>query len=129
MKPERLVLIEWLERAKAAKPGEVVYVHCEDKHRQKALTAGFREELAILAKISPTKAASITVVPLFKDRMHWVALKKSGADPEVGFLKDEDGNIKRIAVPHKSLLDQRVARQMAEDGICTGVIEYIPSED
>lgn len=129
MKPDRIVLIEWLEKAKDAEPGEIIYVYCEDKHRQRAMAQGFQEELSILAKIAPKKAATIAVVPVFKDRMHWIALKKSGVDPETGFFKDADGNISRIKISAQSLLDRRVKRLMTEDGICEGVIELDQNTD
>ena len=116
MKAERLVLIEWLEKVKEAQPGEVVYVYCDDKHRQNAMAIGFREELTILSKINPKMAATIAIIPIFKDKMHWIALKKSGNDPETGFLKDADGNITRIKInaPARSA-DRRVLQAQMGD--------------
>jgi hypothetical protein len=113
---------DWIQRATALTTGQSIHIQCENKEEQKAFHSNIIKELRLLREIDPVEASTIITGTAFKDRRHWVFLKRAAASPYIGFLRDTDGSISRVHIDKENDRYRRLAL-MIEDGWTRSEIE------
>jgi|PlaIllAssembly_1097288.scaffolds.fasta_scaffold09012_3 hypothetical protein len=98
----RNIAVEWLHKAAALQTGQELYFPAENKQTQKDLFKLFIRELRVFSQIDAVLASTIVVAPTFKDKRHWVVLRKIAAIPTLAFMKDDHGVIQRVSIADDS---------------------------
>lgn len=113
---------DWMVEARILTTGQTIYIQCETKEEQQSFAAGLYKELKLLREIDPVEASTLMVAKTFKDSRHWVLIRRIAANPYTGFLKEPDGQIRRISVMSVSERYRRYSMMIA-DGMSREEIE------
>lgn len=122
----RDIMLMWIDEVDGLKPGESIFLHCEDRDHSKTTVKQFKTELKLLSNIDPVKSSTIKAMTAIRDQRYWVELKKTFGSPLIGFKKDAEGKTIRI-----ELTDPDRARRlqcMKEDGMTLEEVEGIEGE-
>lgn len=102
----------WILEATKLRPGEMLYIPCATKEEQKR----FKLELRKLFDRFPWEEDHhLTFGVSFKDKSLWVYIKKELLDQRVAYVKNLDGEVRRIEASTSSER-VRIIRCMLEDG-------------
>jgi hypothetical protein len=124
----RNITIDWLYKASQLTVGEELYFPAESKQVQKDLYKLFLRELKVMSEIDAVMASTIAVAPTFKDKRHWVLLRKTAGTPTTAFKKNTvTGEVERVLL-HDDTDRQRRIRLMIEDGLSIDQITELEGE-
>ena len=110
------LVLEWLEKAKELQPGEEYHYAVANHEEQLRLAREVRRELKKYASINPVEASKFQVLMKYRDKHHFVYLRKIGGTPLVAFKKDTHGNISRVSIELKDRT-KRIFKMMLEDNL------------
>ncbi len=88
----------WVEETLRLKPGESLFIPCDNKSAQSALKTrlyGARKEYSI---VDPLAAESISFSLVYRDGEPYIRGYKSAREANKGFIKDADGNVKEVTI-------------------------------
>ena len=88
----------WVEKTLQLKPGEELFIPCDNKTAQinlKTRLYGARKEYS---SVDPIGAESISFSPVFRDGQPFVKCYKSPETANKGFIKSADGTIREVTI-------------------------------
>lgn len=110
------LVLEWLEKAKELQPGEEYHYAVPNYEEQLRLARDLRRELKHFAEINPVEASKFQVLKKYRDKHHFVYLRKIGGTPLIAFKKDLHGKISRVSIELKDRT-KRIFKMMLEDNL------------
>lgn len=120
--PQTSIAYDWISQAQKLTTGQSLYIQCETREIQDSFYRDLLKELKLLRELNPIEASTLSLSKAFKDNRHWVYLKRSAANPYVGFVKDSDGNISRVGIQNDAERYRRYSL-MIDDGWTKAEIE------
>jgi len=95
---ERELIISWIYKALELDLDDELYIPGETRENCRKVMRRFNKEIELLASLQPEKAGSLIATTTFKDRRHWVLLKRTLGNPFIGFVKKASGKKERIII-------------------------------
>lgn len=113
---DRSTIIRWLDKCLALKPGEELYIPCDNANHRKLIMANFHAEIKAMSKIDPTSASVIFAKESYKDSRFWIILERKKPLSKVAFKKDENGHLVREELTSLTFERRRIIDLMLKDG-------------
>lgn len=103
---ERELIINWIYKALDLDLDDELYIPGETREYCRRTVKKFNKEIELLYKLSPEKAGTLIATSTFKDRRHWILLKRTLGNPFIGFVKKSSGEKERILINKEEKEDE-----------------------
>lgn len=122
---DKTTVLKWLQECLSHKPGESIFIPCDNAQDRKLLLALFNEELKVMSKIDPIDASAVFVKESYKDSRFWLILERKQPVSKVGYIKSEGEELQRKELDYLTFERRRILDLMLKDELKLDLIEKL----